>query len=104
MRQIPFYLYLGLVVIAGLITVAYPPGSREVIVSVIAWWILALPWSLLLVFPLADSHSYLLVTLGKQVFGFLFVLLHAGFILLNLYLLHRLRRPSLHDTEFDRFS
>ena len=97
MGRIAFFLYLAMVVVASLITVAYPPGSREVIISAIAWWILALPWSLISLLVISHVESFLWATLGKQGFGILFLLLHVGFVLFNLYLLNRFGRHTRKD-------
>ena len=96
MRYIPFFLYLALVVGAGLITVAdlVHPGTSapgDGVISLIAWWIVTLPWSLLSLFVLPYAGPAQLL-LGKQAFVILLFLLPAGFVVLNFYLLYRFAR------------
>jgi len=81
-----------LVVGAGLLSVAYPFWINNMgsLLSVVVWWIVTLPWSFILL--MSDSIWPFLKSVDDLVV--LMVLLHAGFVALNFYLLYRFAHPK----------
>jgi len=93
-RYVPFFLYLSMVAGAGAITAAYPfwINNTGSFLSVIAWQIVTLPWSLLIFWIVVTNKVPDFLWNNKPGLLIVTVLLNAGFVLLNSYLLYRFAR------------